>query len=239
MLEIKQLPHDSQIMLLTDEMLEGTREIEKNLISKLNCMYFAARKVSMPNCDYMLRKEKELTSSTEIKDFYTNFSVQINGLINQYFSAAKGGKCTTRFNTNAIFFDVDDVEMKIAGDAHERSIMMPLLYIDPDNCESERQDVRQVLREAHANEKADAILNVANRMKPLDVVKVLMGIQSNRDCVQRFAWKSNLWTKLQEYDFEQLLQLAESEVRDYYIEALSGVTVANPNKKMKLAEEDE
>lgn len=223
MLEIKQLPHDSQIMLLTDEMLEGTREIEKNLISKLNCMYFAARKVSMPNCDYMLRKEKELTSSTEIKDFYTNFSVQINGLINQYFSAAKG----------------DDVEMKIAGDAHERSIMMPLLYIDPNNCESERQDVRQVLREAHANEKADAILNVANRMKPLDVVKVLMGIQSNRDCVQRFAWKSNLWTKLQEYDFEQLLQLAESEVRDYYIEALSGVTVANPNKKMKLAEEDE
>lgn len=126
--------------------------------------------------------------------------------------------------------------MKIAGDAHERSIMMPLLYIDAENCETERNDVRQVLHDTHIHEKADAILNVSNRMKPLDVVKVLMGINSNRDCVRRFAWKSSLWTKLQEYDFEGLLQLAECEVRDYYIEALSGVN--NSNKRMKLAEDD-
>ena len=81
-LEIKHIPHNTAIMTLTDEMLAGTREIEKNLISKLNCMYFAARKVSMPNYDYMVRKEKELTSQQEIRDFYTGFSVEINGLIN-------------------------------------------------------------------------------------------------------------------------------------------------------------
>lgn len=75
MLEIRSVPHENQIMSLTEEMLAGTREIEKNLISKLNCMYFAARKVSMPNLDYMLRKEKELNSQSEIRDFYTDFSV--------------------------------------------------------------------------------------------------------------------------------------------------------------------
>ena len=128
--------------------------------------------------------------------------------------------------------------MKIAGDAYERSIMMPLLYIDAEKCESERQDVRQVLHEVHCHEKPDAIVNVANRMKPLDVVKVLMGINSNRDCVRRFAWKSSLWTKLQEYDFEGLMELAETEVRDYYIEALSGVNDRNSSKKMKLLEDD-
>lgn len=41
-------------------MLAETRKIEKNLVSKLNCMYFAARKVSLPNVDYMIRKENEL-----------------------------------------------------------------------------------------------------------------------------------------------------------------------------------
>ena len=129
---------------------------------------------------------------------------------------------------------IDDVELKIAGDAYERSIMMPLLYIDAENCTSERNDIRQVLDDCHSLEKPDAILNVANRMKPLDVVKVLMGIQSNRDCVQRFAWKSNLWTKLQEYDFEGLLKLAEQEVRDYYIDALGCL----PTNKRLRKEED-
>jgi hypothetical protein len=38
-------------------MLAETRRIEKNLVSKLNCMYFAARKISLPSVDFMLRKE--------------------------------------------------------------------------------------------------------------------------------------------------------------------------------------
>ena len=40
-------------------MLLETRKIEKNLVQKLNCMYFASRKVSLPSVDYMLRKEAE------------------------------------------------------------------------------------------------------------------------------------------------------------------------------------
>jgi|TARA_B110001450_G_C17562687_1_gene457429 hypothetical protein len=41
-------------------MLKETRRIEKNLISKLNCMYFAARKVSLPSIEFMLKKEDQL-----------------------------------------------------------------------------------------------------------------------------------------------------------------------------------
>jgi hypothetical protein len=57
---------------LTDEMLIETRKIERNLISKLNCMYFAARKISMPSIEYMMRKEQEL--SKNYKDMYIDFS---------------------------------------------------------------------------------------------------------------------------------------------------------------------
>jgi hypothetical protein len=45
-------------MDLADKMLQETRRIEKNMVQKLNCMYFVARKVSLPTVDYMLKKEK-------------------------------------------------------------------------------------------------------------------------------------------------------------------------------------
>ena len=71
-LEIIRIPHQKHIFELTDEMLFETRKIEKNLISKLNCMYFAARKISMPSIEYMMRKEQELGKNC--KDMYIDFS---------------------------------------------------------------------------------------------------------------------------------------------------------------------
>ena len=68
-------------------MLAETRRIEKNLVSKLNCMYFAARKVSLPSVDYMLRKETQLEEqgSGSASALYLDFSQKLNGLINTYF----------------------------------------------------------------------------------------------------------------------------------------------------------
>lgn len=53
-------------------MLKATRLIENNLISKLNCMYFAARKVSVPSVDFMMKKEAEL--GEEAANMYIGFS---------------------------------------------------------------------------------------------------------------------------------------------------------------------
>jgi hypothetical protein len=39
-------------------------------------------------------------------------------------------------------------------------------------------------------------------MKPLDVVKVLMGIYSSRESVNRFKFDGVFWAKLLEYDYE-------------------------------------
>lgn len=92
-------------------MLEETRKIEKNLVQKLNCMYFAARKVSLPSIDCMMKKEKELEDPASM---YIGFSKKLNDLINLYFSGRKG----------------EDIELKIAGNQEERALMMPLLYIE-------------------------------------------------------------------------------------------------------------
>jgi hypothetical protein len=51
-------------------MLVETRKIEKNLVSKLNCMYFVARKVSLPSMEYLIKKEK----SEDCEKMYFDFS---------------------------------------------------------------------------------------------------------------------------------------------------------------------
>ena len=83
-LEVKEIPAPSQTMPLALAMLAETRKIESALVSKLNCMYFVARKVSLPSIEAMLKKER---SSPEAKEeMYYGFSKQLNQLINTYFS---------------------------------------------------------------------------------------------------------------------------------------------------------
>ena len=53
-------------------------------------MYFAARKVSVPSVDYMMKKEKEM--GDEAANMYVGFSQKLNQLINTYFLAEKGCK---------------------------------------------------------------------------------------------------------------------------------------------------
>lgn len=65
-------------------MLAETRKIEKNLVQKLNSIYFASRKVSLPSVQYMLKKEEELDPETQ-ENMYLGFSKQLNDLINLYF----------------------------------------------------------------------------------------------------------------------------------------------------------
>lgn len=175
-IEVLNLPSEQRIFPMAEDMLQETRKIEQNLISKLNCTYLAARQVSMPTIEYMMNKEAELDDPT---DFFKGFSVKINELINRYFSA-----------------NYDDVEIAVAGGEKERNETMPLLYVDRDDCEHEKDAIRDVLDEAHSGESDEALEKVGNRMKPIDVVKVLMGIHSQKEHIKRFMYKSPLWQKL-------------------------------------------
>ena len=75
-------------MDLSQEMLSETRRIEKNMMQKLNCMYFVSRRISMPSVENMLKKEKQENAVGK----YKNYSRQLNDLINLYFSITNDGK---------------------------------------------------------------------------------------------------------------------------------------------------
>jgi len=86
-------------------------------------MYFVAKKVSLPTVEYMLKKEKS-DDKDGGEEMYTNFSKQLNDLINMYFTISKEGKIVYKLT------DLENMEIQIAGSEEERNIMMPLVYIN-------------------------------------------------------------------------------------------------------------
>lgn len=103
----------------------------------------------------------------------------MNDLINQYFG---------------IEDDEIDMEVQIAGGKEKRDELMPLVYVSSSreraNVDS---NIKQVLREYHDSNQS--IIDSNNRMKPLDVVKVMMGIYSDRECIKRFMNNSRVWAR--------------------------------------------
>lgn len=111
---------------------------------------------------------------------YLGFSRQLNDLLNLYFSVE-----------NEL-----EIELKIAGDEEEKQRLMPLLYIDTERDKAElSSEIKMILKEYTRGQKDAMILNPLNRMKPLDVTKVLMGIRSSRENVKRFETDNRVWAR--------------------------------------------
>lgn len=69
-------------------------------------------------------------------------------------------------------------------------------------------------------------MDPSNRMKPLDITKVLMGIHSSRENVKRFQNDGIAWAKRQDYDYNDILRLSESVVGQYYEDLLPAAASA-------------
>lgn len=183
-------------------MLDGTHKIENALIQKLNCMYFVARMVSLPSIEAMLKKEKTTDSG---KEMYLEFSRQLNKLINIYFSIT----------------DEAQMEISVAGSEEERNLLMPTAYIDTHREKAELEsEIRKVLKSYHHGMAASSWLDPSNRMKPLDVTKVLMGIRSKRENVMRFDRDTTVWGRRKEYDYVDVFKVCEACVPQFYMDNL-------------------
>lgn len=97
---------------------------------------------------------------------------------------------------------------------------MPLLYIDSHRVKAEMTgEINKILKDFHHG--SVSMLDSANRMKPLDVTKVLLGIQSSRECVKRFSQDGSVWARRQDYDYAQVLELCTGQVQAFYVEQLA------------------
>lgn len=71
-LKILHLPLGSRTLEFSQEMLNETRKVERNMSQKLNCMYFVAKRVSLASIEVMNKREKEQSDNGE--KMYREFS---------------------------------------------------------------------------------------------------------------------------------------------------------------------
>ena len=69
-------------------------------------------------------------------------------------------------------------------------------------------------------------------MKPLDIVKIMMGVYSERVHIKRFMNNGRIWAKFQEYDYEDLYKVAQSTVNQFYIEQMGGDMQGTKKRKL-------
>eukprot|EP00347_Sterkiella_histriomuscorum_P010247 403377026 len=206
-LKICHIPSGGQTLELSQDMLKETRRIERNMVQKLNCMYFVARRVSLINVDVMLKKEKQEADNG--LEMYKGFSNQLNDLINLYFSIE----------------NEDDMEVQVAGDEEKRNEMMPLIYINSHRDKaSVESEIKSLLKEFHEQSSS---LEANDRLKALDVVKILMGIYSDKPSIKRYANNGKVWAKYQDYDYVDLQKVATLAVNQFYLDQVNGVTTNN------------
>ena len=126
--------------------------------------------------------------------------------------------------------------MQIAGSEEERNLLMPLCYVETHREKAELEsEVKQILKDYHYGMAASAWRDPHNRMKPLDVTKVLMGIQSSRENVKRFRNDAAAWARRREYSYEDVLKLTTLTVQDFYCEQLAGLGLTSKtNSKKRL-----
>ena len=77
------------------------------------------------------------------------------------------------------------------------------------------------------------------RMKPLDIVKIMMGVYSERANIKRFTNNGRFWAKFQEYDYEDLYKVASATVSQFYLDQVNGGPAAESgpvSKKRKMNE---
>jgi hypothetical protein len=98
---------------------------------------------------------------------------------------------------------------------------MPLLYVGSHREKAELEsEIKRILKEYHHGHTSNQIMDFQNRMKPLDVAKVLMGIRSTRENVKRFEQDGSVWARRQDYDYNDILKVCEAVVTHYYEELL-------------------
>jgi hypothetical protein len=74
-------------------------------------------------------------------------------------------------------------------------------------------------------------------MKALDVVKVLMGIYSERLNVKRYCNDTKWWSRYQEYDYEDVFKISQQIVNQYYLDAIFGSS--NNSVRESIANEED
>ena len=182
----------------------------KSKLEKLNCVYILLRKFAVNNSSIFFNIENDI--STQIKCLvysgnYQDYKAEINKKIFSYFDLYKN-------NINI------KKDVLYAGNETEKDILLPIVKL-----ESQRDKINFVegLKNLIKN-----FLQYDLSITSIDVLFVLIGFFQKGKGIKNYM-SHQMWNKYSNYDFEQLFDIVDSELKNIKIEFI------NENNGNKLA----
>ena len=173
-------------------------------IQKLNCVYILLRKYSVNNSTIFHNMENTQITQIKCLEYCGNYDLykeDINKKIYSYFDI---------YNTkNNELNKVDDL---YAGNANEKDILLPVVKLE------NQRDKNNFIK--NLKELIKRFLQYEINISTIDVLYVLFGYMQKGKGIKNYM-SHPMWNKYSNYDFEQLFEIVDTELRNIKIELIN------------------
>jgi len=185
-------------------------------IQKLNCVYILMRKYSVNNSSIFHNMDSTKLTQIKCLEFcgnYDSYKEEINKKIYSYFNL-----CNDKNEAN----HVDDT---YAGNATEKDILLPVVKL-----ENQRDKINFI---KNLKELIRSFLQFEVNINVIDVMFVLFGYVQKGKGIRNYMSHS-MWNKYSNYDFEQLFDIVDTELKNIKIELINEDNKQLGAKKLKI-----
>ena len=194
-------------------------DLNNNLITdkiqKLNCVYILMRKYSVNNSSIFHGMDSTKLTQIKCLEFCGNYDCykeEINKKIYSYFNL-----CNDKSESN----HVDDT---YAGNTTEKDILLPVVKL-----ENQRDRINFI---KNLKELIRSFLKFEVNINVIDVLFVLFGYVQKGKGIRNYMSHS-MWNKYSNYDFEQLFDIVDTELKNIKIELINEDNKQLGSKKLK------
>jgi hypothetical protein len=174
-------------------------------IQKLNCVYILLRKYSVNNSSIFHNMESTKLTQIKCLEFCGNYDLykeEINKKIYSYFDL---------YNKNN-YYDLNKVDDLYAGNATEKDFLLPVVKLE------NQRDKNNFIK--NLKDLIKRFLQHEINISVIDVLNVLFGYVQKCKGIKNYMSHS-MWNKYSNYDFEQLFEIVDTELRNIKIELIN------------------
>ena len=185
-------------------------------IQKLNCVYILLRKFAVNNSSIFLNIENDKLAQIKCLDFCGNYGAYkdaLNTKIYSYFDL---------YNNN--INELNNIDDLYAGNNSEKDILLPIVKL-----ENQRDRINFI------NNLKDLIkrfLQYEMNISVIDVMFVIFGYMQKGKGIKNYV-SHPLWNKYSNYDFEQLFDIVDTELKNIKIDLINEGNKHLEKKKLK------
>ena len=186
-------------------------------IQKLNCVYILLRKFSVNNSSIFNNMENDKLVQIKCLDFcgnYNEYKTTLNKKIYAYFN----------LYNNKNINEVNKIDDIYAGNSNEKDILLPIVKL-----ENQRDKINFI------NNLKDLIkkfLEYEINISVVDVLYVIFGYMQKGKGIKNYM-NHPIWNKYSNYDFEQLFDIVDTELKNIKIELINEGNKPIGSKKLK------